>query len=173
MNPMNNSKRKPFTYILDATVIIHLLPNNFDFKPNDFLIVPISVIEEIKTKPAKMSLDFLIDEKVVRVMIPSESGLIKAKEWSAKTGDISHLSNCDLDVIALAFDHIDSIIISDDKAIQNVCKSAKIVFQPPFFRMKTQRQYFWRCIVCNEKYDTQKESCIECGSPVKRYYTQK
>ena len=160
-------------YVVDSTVLIHVLPNNLEYFSNKNFIVPSSIYEEIKSKKAKFALEILIEQNHVQLVEPTKKSLKKAEKMAKKTGDFTSLSNYDLQIIALSLDYNDFIILSDDFAIQNVCKINNLCVEGTSFSIQTKRQYYWKCSVCYNTYHRKVQVCIECGSPVKRKYYKK
>ena len=137
------------------------------------IVIPQLLKEELKTIIAKSTLELLeIEEKVIITNASSEA-IRKITDFAKKTGNYEALSEVDLQVLALSQDFPDSIVISDDNAIQNVCAFMKVQIKSLHFRIKKKREYFWKCIVCGSKFPEKIESCIECGSPLKRFYKRK
>ncbi len=157
-------------FILDSTIVIHISPDQWPFSEKDEIIIPCDVFEETKSLQSKMNLDVLTQTKNIQFLDPSITSLKIIKEYAQSTGDIFSLSNYDLQVLALGIDHSDYTILSDDHAIQNVAKIANIKVKHSFSFIRKKRIYFWKCVVCGQKYNTKVKSCIECGSPVKRYF---
>ncbi|MHA1399165.1 MAG: NOB1 family endonuclease [Candidatus Heimdallarchaeaceae archaeon] len=171
----NNNLNTPHTrkYIIDSTLLIHILPNEWPFNESDSLILPAQVIDEMKSFQSKSILELLKEEKNVMFTTPSKDSLKKVMILAKKTGDFNSLSQYDLQILALALDYPNYIILSDDHAIQNVGRVYNIKVQPYFSKITKRRSYYWKCVVCGEKYNQKIEHCVECGSPVKRYFRQK
>ena len=159
-------------YIIDSMTIIHLLSKEWNVDENVIFLIPSDIGEEMKSFESKAMLELLQEDNKVRFIDPTPTSIEKIKQIAEKTGDISKLSTYDVKILALAYDFPEAIIISDDKAIQNVSEAALMKIKAPFFRISTQRTYFWRCSVCGEKYNKSRKICIECGSPVKRFYVK-
>ena len=83
------------------------------------------------------------------------------------------VSKIDIQVLALALDFPNSVIYSDDNAVQNVSAFLNIDIMSQHFKIRNKREYYWKCRVCGEKFSSKVETCIECGSPVKRYFVRK
>lgn len=159
--------------ILDSTAIIHLNPDTWDSYKDYLILIPDTVIQELKSRNAQSVLSILDSLNNVSSLSPSRQSLKKAEDLAKKTGDFSKLSFADLSVIALALEFPGSIVISDDNAIQNVCISNNIPIQSKFFKVSNIRHYYWRCTVCGAEFNFYITECPNCGSPVKRRYRKK
>ena len=172
---MKNEKNfdKTNYFIVDSTAIIHQMLSEEELKEDEILVIPQLLKEELKSLTAKSALEiFEIDEKVIAT-IPSTEALDKATSSAKKSGDFSSLSEVDMQVIALSQDYPNSTVLSDDNAVQNVCAFMGVPIKNLHFKIKKKREYFWKCVVCGSKYTKKIESCIECGSPLKRFYKKR
>ncbi|MHA1124197.1 MAG: NOB1 family endonuclease [Candidatus Heimdallarchaeota archaeon] len=109
----------------------------------------------------------------VIVLDPEPSSITTIIESAKKTGDIEELSDCDIHVLALAFDLKDKkqnpIIISDDYDIQNLAEHLGLMCRGVHWKGITKvHEYFWLCTGCGTKTKEKQNQCIECGSPMKR-----
>lgn len=168
----NNTNEKVNYFIVDSTAIIHhfLLTNELGTK--DYLIIPESLENELKSIEAKSALTILEAEGRLIPAKPSSESLEKIITVAKKSGDYSALSKIDLHVLALSLDYPGSVIYSDDNAVQNVSAFLGFKVQPLHFRIKHKREYYWKCTVCGSISYQDNETCIDCGSPTKRFYKQ-
>ena len=99
--------------------------------------------------------------------------MFQVKEAAAKSGDISGLSEIDLQLIALAYQYANSVLYTDDYRMMNVCNLLKIRCEAVATRGITE---FWkwivRCTGCGRVTESTKEmdklpNCDICGSPQK------
>ncbi|MEE9410643.1 MAG: hypothetical protein V3V41_06920 [Candidatus Heimdallarchaeota archaeon] len=157
-------------YILDSTTIIHYIPNEEPISKNSIILLPEGLKQEIKSPQSRAALELIEADNQVVYTHASQESLKKIKLLARNSGDSSTLSNVDIHVLALSLDYPDSVLISDDYAIQNICSLANIEFKPLFFKIKSVRKYFWKCKGCGEKYSEEIAVCPECGNVVKRYY---
>ena len=172
---MNNYEKEEHLqyFIVDSTAIIHHFVFEREIKDNEVLLIPEKLEDEIMSFQAKSTLELLKEESKIIFTRPTEKSLIEIKKHAKKTGDISALSTIDLQVLSLALDYPHSVILSDDNAIQNICRKLNIKFKPFQFKIKHFREYFWKCSVCGSKFTQKMEKCPDCGSPTKRYYSKK
>jgi len=172
MNENNNKERLNY-FIVDSTAIIHQFILEGRLKENDFLVVPELLEIELKSFESKSVLTVLeADRKLIRAD-PSSESLNRIIEVAKKSGDYSALSQIDIQVLALALDFSDSVIYSDDNAVQNVSAFLKIRVKTQHFNIKHKREYYWKCTVCGSKFSQESKTCIDCGSPVKRFFKRK
>ena len=161
------------TIIIDSTIIIHLKPSIWGTYKQWTILIPEKVKLELKSNNAKNILAILDSLPNISFISPSAQFIKRAKELAKRTGDITRLSSTDISVIALALEFPGSKVASDDKAIQNVCLSFNIPIEAKMFKIKSLRQYYWKCIVCKTTFTHPVALCPECGSPVKRHYKKK
>ncbi len=169
----NKDKDKQNYFIVDSTAIIHHFALEGELGENDFLVIPELLEIELKSFEAKSVLTLLSAEGKLIQVSPSSQSMERITEIAKKSGDFSALSKIDLHVLALSQDFPDSVIYSDDNAVQNVCAfiNTKVISQ--HFKIKQRREYFWQCTVCRSKYSQKRETCIDCGSPLKRFFKRK
>jgi UPF0271 protein len=161
--------------ILDTSAIFSGKTINLD---DVKIVTTSSVLNEIKPGGKDYrNLQFLI-EKGLSVFEPSKKSLDEIRVVSKETGDISRLSNTDIDILALALDlNINSdnnvIILSDDYSIQNLSNHLKIKFlnisQPGI----TKRfKWSYKCMGCGKKFNKNINTCPICGSFIKNYISK-
>jgi len=168
---INNRNDKKYL-IVDSTAIIHFSSIEEDLARDEFLLLPESLKEEIQSHKAKIIFRLIEESEKTIFKTPSNEALLEVRTKASESGDIDALSIIDIQIIALALDYSNSTILSDDNAIQNVCTFLQIPVKSLFFRIKSKRRYFWKCNVCNAKFETKRGNCTECGSPLKRYYVK-
>lgn len=166
----DDKKKKHNYFIVDSTAIIHRFILEDELKENDYLIIPNLLEEELKSFESKSVLSLLEAEGRLIRASPSTQSLEKVIKNAKASGDFFALSKIDLQIVALAIDFPSSIIYSDDNSVQNVCVFLNIKVISKHFSIKRKRVYYWKCTVCKSKYSQERETCIECGSPLKRFY---
>jgi UPF0271 protein len=109
----------------------------------------------------------------MRITDPADTS--KARKAASRTGDFDELSDTDLEIISLAIELDDPMVITDDFRIQNVLSHLNIEFRPAGeIGERTIRetwQWHYRCRGCGRYYDEKIMECPVCGSsirPVKR-----
>ena len=167
------NKQKIHNIILDSTAIIHFTLIEELKQENYQILLPADIKNELKSTQAKTTLELIESEANIVYTHPTKESINKIISIAKETGDFFSLSEIDIQVLALLLDYPNSTLISDDNAVQNICSFSKISFKPTSFRIKTTREYFWKCKGCGEKYSTKKSVCPECGNIVKRYFVKK
>ncbi|MGA9098987.1 MAG: hypothetical protein WB392_08670 [Methanotrichaceae archaeon] len=100
-----------------------------------------------------------------RVESPSIDALKRAYSAAKTTGDISVLSQTDLDVLAKAVEY-GAILATDDYAVQNVALHLGLRVEPvaqPLIKKRMRR--IQRCRACGRSFEG--EACPDCGTPKK------
>jgi len=116
-----------------------------------------------------------VENKKLHIKEPSVDFVKKIKEASKTVGDISFLSEADLQVLALALEIKNSgetpLIVTDDYSIQNVANQIGVEFAPLMtFGIKFRLQWIRYCPACYRKYpsDYKHKRCEICGTELKR-----
>ena len=131
------------------------------------------VLDELKNRELKMKVELSLSEGSLKLVEPTEKGLMRAKKMAEKSGDISALSVVDLKIVALASDLKDEgfevAIMTDDYGIQNVSCLLGISFTNAA-ESGIKQIIMWEkmCTACRKKFvpDFNGE-CPECGSELK------
>ena len=127
----------------------------------DLITVP-AVEMELKDIQSKMRLQI----SCVRVESPTREALKKARQAAKETGDISVLSETDLQLLAKAIEY-GAALATDDYALQNVALHLGLKIEPigqPAIKRKLRRVQ--RCPACGEAFEG--EACPVCGTPATR-----
>lgn len=132
---------------------------------HEWFITP-SVMDELKKGKTGKDLELLIDLSL-KVACPTEESMGKVKRAAEVTGDISRLSDADVDVLALALE-LGAMILTDDYSIQNLARVLKIEYQPGTTTgIKEVFNWTYRCRGCGRKFSSEPEDCPICGSDIK------
>ncbi|MEX0568812.1 MAG: hypothetical protein Q6363_006590 [Candidatus Njordarchaeota archaeon] len=125
-----------------------------------------SVISEIKSKKSEV-LVLTIMHKIT-VLEPSRRALVHIKKVASETGDISKLSETDIDVLALALDLMEKyervIVASEDYAVQNLCLFLGISIISIRKKIRYIVEKRKKCKNCSTIYISALEECPSCGS---------
>lgn len=153
-------------YILDSTVF---LEGALDSLPEGAKVTVYEVAEELKSGRAIIELDKMI-KSGLELLEPEEKFVLEAKKISGKTQD--RVSKTDLKVIALALQfqsrEKDALVVSDDYAVQNICKRENIKFLPLTKRgIKRELEWVGRCKACGAPMAG--DECAVCGHKEKRF----
>ena len=163
-------KNFPKKLILDSTVVIQILAKDWFLKDDCVVIIPANIAEELKSFESNLVLSLLESKQNILFLSPSSSSFSKAANLAKQAGEYGRLSSYDLTIIALAIENPEFTIISDDNAIQNLCKIFNIKIESSFFKITKKKKYFWKCTVCGSKFTKNLDHCPDCGSPLKRYF---
>ncbi|NHJ87157.1 MAG: hypothetical protein FK734_16960 [Asgard group archaeon] len=161
----NSTKR--ITYVLDASAIYNgVLSRNI----TGFKYIAECTIDEIKNhfRGEAFLQEISLYDDVIIFSTKLESIQFIRNE-ADKTGDIEELSNCDIEILAIAYeltlDGQSVTIISDDYDIQNLAKYLKISYRGIHWKGITHlHTYYWVCTGCGKKSQTKLENCFDCGS---------
>jgi len=143
--------------ILDTSAIIYLS----NFSQFEEIILPKKVLEEVKDEFSKLKLSIFENAKILEA---GKKELEEVKKIAKNTGDLSKLSQTDLEILALA-KKFKYIIISDDHNIQNLAKKMGLKFLS-IFNPSIKKFIKWKnfCKMCKKFYENDKEVCEICGS---------
>lgn len=116
-----------------------------------------------------------VDNKKLRITEPAADFVQKVREASKTVGDISFLSEADLQVLALALEVKSRgetpLIVTDDYSIQNVANQIGVEFAPLMtFGIRFRLHWIRYCPACYRKYpaDYKLKRCKICGTKLKR-----
>jgi UPF0271 protein len=179
MPPTKNSEKDvhQVAYILDASAIFNgILDHNLP----GIKYVPDCVLEEIQGMHRGEAFleEIRLSDNLI-ITLPEEKNLSFIRKTAIQTGDIDELSNCDLTVLALAFDLLSQKksvqLLSDDYDIQNLAEYLDIPCKGIHWKgIKWVYEYRWICQGCGFKSNKPQEQCIECGTEmIKKRYKRK
>lgn len=139
-------------HVMDSSAI-------FRRKKYDEMITVPEVVEEVKDENSRLFLS-LMD---INVEEPSEETVSTVKEAAEKSGDIYKLSQTDIKLIAKALEVEESVLVTDDYAIQNVASLLNIevdnILQPTI-----SKTYKWVRMCKGCKRTIEYKICPICGS---------
>uniref|UniRef100_A0A7C3IWK6 PIN domain-containing protein n=1 Tax=Candidatus Methanomethylicus mesodigestus TaxID=1867258 RepID=A0A7C3IWK6_9CREN len=160
------------TYVLDTSAIIYGF--NPQLVDGEHFITP-RVEAELFSRKTKTITDLSVSSGRLKVRLPKKEYLDKAKLEASSTGDITVLSETDLEVVALAMElnaegH-EALVVSDDYSLQNLCNLLKINFKPMMTKGISQ-EFWWflYCPACGATYEHSSKItvCSVCGHQLKR-----
>ena len=113
----------------------------------------------------------LIESVNLKKISPNQESIVKAKEAASNSGDLTKLSDVDIDLIALSF-QLDEELFTDDYRIQNTLTKAgktwSSVIQKGITGVWVWLQICTGCGISKPSDINKKESiCSHCGSPLK------
>ncbi len=130
-------------------------------------------VEEVQSD-AKLSVDLSIQEGTLKIAQPGQDAKRKIHDAARGTGDIGHLSNTDIELLALAAEFnsqdIKTVILTDDYAVQNLSKKLGIAYSP-IAETGIKKFLRWKiiCKGCGKRFPQEYNGkCDHCGSDVVR-----
>ena len=111
----------------------------------------------------------LLKEQGLEIRSPTSNALQKVKQTASSTGDNQRVSSTDLEVLALAYDFLQSgkkiILLTDDYSMQNLADTLQI----PFLSIAQQgitKRFKWhcRCPGCKRDFHKPVDICPICGT---------
>ncbi|MFQ5815748.1 MAG: NOB1 family endonuclease, partial [Candidatus Hydrothermarchaeaceae archaeon] len=115
----------------------------------------------------------------LRVLAPGEEALNRTLKAARGSGDIGHLSDTDVQLLALAVEFrtqgIETAIFTDDYAVQNLSKKLGIRYVP-VAEEGIKKYLRWKniCKGCGKRFPLEyKGKCDHCGSDVVRKAMEK
>jgi UPF0271 protein len=149
-------------YILDATALRSGIVISGE---NEWFTTP-SVIDEISRGKIAKDVDILRDVSI-KISGPKQEVVSEVKRAAETTGDISRLSETDIEVLALALE-LNAVIITDDYSIQNLAMVLSIEYQPGVEEGITEIfKWVSKCTGCARRFNGKKGPCPVCGSDLK------
>ncbi|RLE68177.1 MAG: hypothetical protein DRJ45_08345 [Thermoprotei archaeon] len=156
-------------YVLDTSSLLRALRDGriYELLEKGFVAITSLVLHEIKSSTSKIALDSIKDR--LSIIDPTGKSIRYIQNIASKSGDIPALSDTDISVIALALElnekEYKTVVVSEDYAIQNVCKILGLhVIGLYFGEIKEVFKRAKKCLVCGTIYDPSMNSCPSCGS---------
>lgn len=147
---------------------------------------PLAVDEEVYSIPKvlnelrdnfllKARFEASVESGKLRVIEPSQEYINMVKKASGEVGDISFLSETDIEVLALAIQLknrcYETTVLTDDYSIQNVAEKLGLNFVSlASMGIRYHLQWLYYCPACGKKYPSDKKIiiCENCGTRLKR-----
>lgn len=132
----------------------------------NIITVP-SVVNEIRDERSRTTLELMN----VRIEPPLQSFIREVTAKARATKDSEELSRTDIDLLAKALEYSrneDTILVTDDYAVQNTAISLGIKVMPAG-QKKIKDVLIWEkfCIGCKRRFP-QGDDCPVCGTPLKK-----
>jgi endoribonuclease Nob1 len=130
-----------------------------------------SILSEIKHMNRRYgAIEFLIDSDKLKILEPNKEFVGQVIRMAKKTGDYQRLSTADLSILALAL-QLNSVLISDDYAVQNTAALLKIPVRNITTKGITKvRRWIHFCSACNKAYGPNISQCVFCGNNLRRRF---
>lgn len=147
-------------YIADTSMFIE--DTNLEIPFNKTITVP-SVIKEIKSKKAIIKLELA---KVNGLIIepPNKYFVSLILKKARETNDLNVLSTIDIEILSKSIEYKNSILLTDDFAIQNLASFFNVKIRT-ISKKKIKNQIVWhmQCIGCKKTFESGL-ICTICGS---------
>lgn len=132
----------------------------------NIITVP-SVVDEIRDERSRTIMELMN----VRIEPPLQSCIREVTAKARTTKDSEELSKTDIDLLAKALEYTrneDTILITDDYAVQNTAIQLEIKVMPAG-QKKIKDILLWEkfCIGCKRRFP-QGDDCPVCGTPLKK-----
>ena len=168
--PVLTMAKKQKIYVLDTSAILSGKPINL----NDVDLVTTSGISDEFTPGGRdYKIFHFLKEIGLTIQSPSKDSIEKINAVSKKTGDLSRLSNADIELLALSLDMSkdegnEVVILTDDYSIQNVANALNIKFESMSQSGITKRfKWTCRCRGCGKNFKENIKICPICGTKTK------
>jgi len=144
--------------VLDTSAFLN--HSSVDFSQFSKIYTTPSVANEVKDKVSRIVLESLD----VLVIEPKKESLEKVYKLVKDLGFLNLLSETDIEVIALALELGDVIVLTDDKSIENILSILKIPFRTVVREpiKKVVKNPKFKCMNCGRINKTR--YCSHCGS---------
>lgn len=152
-------------YILDASFFFGEYPFC-----GEFATTPL-VIAELRDLTSKMRFEVMQSRGLV-ISEADPAAAARVRVAAERSGDLRVLSETDISVIALGLS-LEGTVVSDDFAVQNVCRHLKIPVQNMMQKKAKRRVWKNICSGCGAEIPAGETECPVCGSPPVRRGTEK
>lgn len=158
-------------FVVDAGVLFSNWP---DRNPVFNLMTTEKVINEIHNHPSRARAENLISVGRLRIDVPSLRSINRVKIAAKETGDITVLSDNDIELIAIALDCIEQyqqvIVVSTDFAVLNTASHLGLGILDSTNRMRDRRRWILVCPACKhiETVPPASLECPICGTIMRR-----
>lgn len=160
---MDVAHKKGLVY--DTSVLLRYLPHASEGNG----LIPPSVLSEVRDESRRLMIEELAAHGALDIVEPDAAARKSVIDAAEATGDLSVLSDTDIDVVALALEG-SGIVVSDDYALQNVCRELEIPFSG-LGQPGTSEKWVWQrvCSGCRRTYGSKApSSCSVCGADIRR-----
>jgi len=154
---------KPAIFILDSSFFL----SGLSPPKGDLYTVP-QVVEEVRSGRKEL---IFAESLGLRILESSYRAIELVKEESKRTGDITRLSETDIQLLALALD-LKGVLLTDDYSMQNTAMSMGIAYEALAQKgIRKLETWYYRCAYCgryleNSKWEKHRE-CEICGGPMR------
>lgn len=153
-------------YVLDTSALLsrHM--------PDGPCAIPHLVLDEVRDERSHDFVTSHLSAGTLVVCDPGPEAIERVRNEKRRSGD--DLSEADISVIALAYEH-DGTVCTDDYGVQNVAERMGVSWLSTKTRgIQTVVTWKKRCPGCGRTYDSESGSVCEiCGTPLKRILTKR
>ena len=162
---------KPKAVVLDATAFYAGVP----YVGLECYKTTAEVLKEVTHNTKYLAIiNTLIESKRLEVEEPSEEDYRQVLAAAAETKDLSNLSEADISILALALHYSkerESVLVTDDYAVQNVAQTLSIPFASALSRgIRRHVKWMHFCPACGQSYIVGIRYCPICGTALKRRF---
>ena len=129
------------------------------------------VVAELRDVTSKMRFEVMQSRGLV-ISDPEPAAVTNVRDAAKRSGDLRVLSETDISVIALGLS-LSGTVVSDDFAVQNVCRHLKIPVQNMMQKKETRRIWKKICSGGGAEIPAEDLECPICGSPPVKRGTEK
>jgi rRNA maturation endonuclease Nob1 len=158
-------------YVLDTGVLVSTWTDKK--KDSKFVTTP-QIIGEVRNRLSRFRAEtlFLLDKMEERT--PDNEDIQRAENAADSTGDLSELSQNDLELIALSLtisrEDSDVTLVSTDFAVLNTASQLGLKILDPNKKFGQEITWVMKCPACNyrSKRPTRETDCPVCGTKMRR-----
>lgn len=152
-------KGRDIVYVLDTSAIY----NATDYPADTVLYSTPQVVKELRRVYRTERAELFVQSRL-RIVEPGRKSLSRIREKADETGDITRLSQTDIEVLALALE-LGAVLVTEDYSMQNIAEAAGIEFLslylPP---IKDYVEWELKCVSCGAlSHEREARECRICG----------
>lgn len=158
-------------YVVDAGVLFS--PWKMDIKDSQ-LVTTSNIIDEIRNKPSKSRTETMMILERMLTIDPVSEYIARARETAIRSGDISVISDNDIELVGLALmlDEEEKmvVLVSTDFAVLNITSLMGLKILDPSKKFDQEIVWGMRCPACHyqEKTLRRETECPVCGTQMRR-----
>ncbi|NHI89966.1 MAG: hypothetical protein EAX87_10610 [Candidatus Thorarchaeota archaeon] len=158
-------------YVVDAGVLFS--PWKMDIK-DSLLVTTSNIINEIRNKPSKSRTETMMILERMLTIDPVSEYITRAKDAAIRSGDISVISDNDIELVGLALmlDEEEKmvVLVSTDFAVLNITSLMGLKILDPSKKFEQEIVWGMRCPACHHQEKTlrRETECPVCGTQMRR-----
>jgi UPF0271 protein len=158
-------------YVLDTGVLVSTWT---DKKKDSVFVTTPQIIHEVRNRLSRFRAEtlFLLDKMEERT--PNQEDIQRAGKAAGSSGDLSELSQNDIELVALALsvsrDNPETTLVSTDFAVLNTASHLGLEILDPNEKFGQEITWIMRCPACSyrSKKPTRETECPTCGTKMRR-----